>query len=79
MDNDHDGMIDQHRIDLSLIDNDVLDVLTPLLLSIENQKLQINFSDFLEMVDNYLPQLNVEQRNSLIGPKTRLSRASFTD
>ena len=71
MDSDHDGMIDCHKIDLKNLDGKVIDILTPLLLDIEGRHLTVNFSLFLDLIEELLQKLTIKDRYLLIGPKVK--------
>lgn len=83
LDSDDDGYISAQKIDLSNLPNQVLDVLTPLLLKIEEHELNINFEQFTEIVLEFSQNLTVTERNILLGLeresiKNPVSKPSFT-
>ena len=72
MDSDKDGQISADHIDISELSNDIIDIITPLLLKIEKEKLHLDISEFEKLISKFVEKLNVDSRNKLIGPKRDL-------
>lgn len=67
LDHDYDGYISAHKIDISNISNELLDVLTPLLLKIEEHSLQLDFEQFWEIVLEFSKSLPLTDKEILLG------------
>jgi len=55
-----------------LLSNEIIDILTPVLLEIEDNQLIIDFHQFAFICEKYLKGINVEERNKIIGPKRQI-------
>ncbi|CAI2385688.1 unnamed protein product [Moneuplotes crassus] len=69
LDSDEDGYISAQKIELSNLSNKILDVITPLLLKIEEHELNINFEQFANIVLEFAQSLSVTDRNTILGPE----------
>ena len=54
LDSDHDGLISSRSICLAVLDQDLLEALTPLLEELQKKRCEMNFKDFCVRVDKYL-------------------------
>ncbi len=74
IDDDGDGQISSHKIDITQLENEMIDILTPALLKIENNRLTLDLEGFTNLVEDLLPSLNVREKNIIVGPR-RQSRS----
>ena len=75
LDNDYDGYISAQKIDISKLSNELLDVLTPLLLKIEEHALKLNFDQFVEIVFEFAKRLSLPDRTLLLGQSRKLYKS----
>lgn len=73
LDDDNDGYISAHKIDILNVDNKIIDLITPILLKIEKRALILNFEQFCETLEEFAKKLTVEERNLLFGPTKTIS------
>ena len=76
MDTDMDGMISAEKIEISTLEPKELDILTPLLVELEDSEREWSFIDFVTALETYLPKMNVDERNCIVGPPHRTERAA---
>lgn len=75
LDNDYDGYISSHKIDISGLSNELLDVLTPLLLKIEEHELVLNFKEFVEITLEFSKCLTLPEKTLLLGAERELFKS----
>lgn len=75
LDNDYDGYISAQKIDISKLPNELLDVLTPLLLKIEEHALKLNFDQFVEIVLEFAKRLSLPDKTLLLGQTRELYKS----
>ena len=75
LDSDYDGYISAQKVDLSQLSNEILDILTPLLLKIEEHSLNIDFDQFVDIVLEFSQHLSITEKNILLGPDRELLRS----
>lgn len=75
LDDDSDGHISSQKIDITGLSNDIIDILAPVLLQIEEHSLILNFDQFFEMGQRLLKDLNIQERNTLVGPKRQFLKS----
>lgn len=75
LDSDYDGLISAHKINLTELSNELLDVMTPLLLKIEEHSLNIDFEQFVEIVMEYAKHLPLCDKTLLLGPERPLFKS----
>lgn len=75
LDSDDDGYISAQKIELSNLSNKILDVITPLLLKIEEHELNINFEQFANIVLEFSQSLSVTDRNTILGAERESLRS----
>lgn len=68
LDSDQDGRISSQKIDILGVSNEIIDIITPLLLKIEQKALILNYSDFYELLSSFSKNLKTELRKVLFGP-----------
>lgn len=68
LDDDFDGYISSQKINILEVNNEIIDIITPLLLRIEDKALILNFRQFCECIEDFSKSLSVEERNVLFGP-----------
>ena len=68
LDDDNDGYISSQKINILEVSNEIIDIITPLLLKIEDKALILNFRQFWECIDDFSKELNIDERNVLYGP-----------
>ena len=69
LDSDYNELISAQRIDISRLSVKTVELITPLLLAIEEYRRDLNFEQFVELAELKLAHLTVEERNFLLGPK----------
>lgn len=52
--------------------NDIIDIITPLLLQIEKRGLILNYSQFLDMLNDFSKNLSLDEKNTLFGPNKHI-------
>lgn len=75
MDSDYDGFISAQKINIADLSNQLLDILTPLLLKIEEHSLVLNFEQFTEIVLEFSKILSISDKNILLGPERDLYKS----
>ena len=75
LDNDYDGYISSHKIDISGLSNELLDVLTPLLLKIEEHQLVLDFDKFVEITLEFSKCLTLPDKTLLLGAERELFKS----
>lgn len=73
LDNDQDGYISSQKIDILGVSNDIIDLITPLLLKIEQKELILDYSQFYDILDRFARNLTIDQKNLLFGPTKQLT------
>lgn len=73
LDNDQDGYISSQKIDILGVSNDIIDLITPLLLRIEQKELILDYSQFYDILDKFSKNLTIDQKNLLFGPTKQLT------
>ena len=68
LDDDYDGYISSQKINILEVNNEIIDIITPFLLKIEDKALILNFRQFCECIDDFSKTLSIEERNILFGP-----------
>jgi hypothetical protein len=76
LDSDYDGYISAHKINLADLSNELLDVMTPLLLKIEEHSLNVDFEQFVEIVMEYSKHLPLCDKALLLGADRPLYRVA---
>ena len=69
IDDDEDGYISPQHIDITTLPNNIIDIITPVLLEIEQEQLTLDHEKFCELLEDLISTLTVEERNILVGPK----------
>lgn len=72
LDNDYDGYISAQRINITELSNELLDVITPLLLKLEEHSLKLNFDQFVEIVLEFSKCLSLPDKEILLGQEREL-------
>lgn len=75
LDSDYDGYISSQKIDISKLSNETLDVLTPLLLKIEEFWLVLNFEQFFSITVDFWKWLSLPDRNIILGIERELFKS----
>ena len=68
MDSDSDGEISVNKINILSLDNQTIDIITPILLQIEENDLTLTLDQFLNLCEQLIHELDVTSKNYLIGP-----------
>lgn len=68
LDDDQDGVISAQKIDILGVSNEVIDIITPFLLEIEEKSLVLNYKQFSRMLNDFSKSLNIDEKNILFGP-----------
>ena len=79
MDSDYDGLISAQKINIAELSNQLLDILTPLLLKIEEHSLVLNFEQFTEIVLEFSKILSIPDKNLLLGPERELYKSPLEE
>lgn len=74
LDSDYDGVISSQKIDISALSNELLDVLTPLLLKIEEYALVLDFDQFLGITLDFWKWLSHPDRTLILGENRETSK-----
>jgi hypothetical protein len=72
LDSDQDGYVSSQKIDISGVSNDIIDIITPLLLKLEQEALVLNYSDFYELLNGFAKNLKTEHMKVLFGPTKQI-------
>jgi hypothetical protein len=75
LDHDYDGYISAHKINISKLSNELLDVLTPLLLKIEEHQLELDFDQFFQIVMEFAKFLPLTDKEILLGAERELFKS----
>ena len=59
IDDDGDGLISSQKIDITQLDDTIIDILTPCFYIIEEKQMVVGQDKFREMVHEIIPTLNV--------------------
>lgn len=70
-DSDLDGMISANRIDITRLDPKKLEMLTPLLVEMEDVNLELDLGNFTEAVKRLLKGLSIPEKDYLLGVETK--------
>ncbi len=65
LDSDQDGFISPKRVCISTISYEVLEVITPVLVEMEEMEIELNLSDFRNAIKNLHSSLNAHQKSIL--------------
>lgn len=68
LDSDHDGLISSNKISITEFSLSDIDLITPLLLKIEQIGEEINLQKFIELAEEFLMTISVSERTYLTGP-----------
>jgi hypothetical protein len=68
LDDDKDGYISAQQIDILGVSNEVIDIITPFLLTIEEKSLVLNYKQFSQLLTDFSKDLNIDEKNILFGP-----------
>lgn len=74
LDDDQDGYISSQKIDILKVSNEIIDIITPLLLKIEEKGLILNYPQFYEMLTIFSRNLNVEEKSILFGQRKTMAK-----
>lgn len=75
LDHDYDGYISAAKISIASLSNELLDVLTPLLLKIEEHSLQLDFEQFVQIVMDFSKYLSHPDKALLLGAERELFKS----
>ena len=83
LDSDLDGMISANRIDISKLEPKKLEMLTPLLVEMEELNLELDLENFTEAVKRLTKGLSIPEKDYLLGvdanKKVKASTGSMND
>lgn len=71
LDSDLDGMISANRIDITKLDPKKLEMLTPLLVEMEDLNLELDLENFTEAVKRLSKGLSIPEKDYLLGVETK--------
>jgi hypothetical protein len=70
LDSDGDGCISANRISFDSINLDTLDIITPLLIEMEEKGETVRLPEFVQRVENLFSKLSIEERSRLLKKET---------
>lgn len=65
LDSDQDGFISPKRISIDSINEEILEVIIPVLFEMEEMGIELNLMDFRNAIKNLHPSLNAHQKSIL--------------
>ncbi|CAI2385993.1 unnamed protein product [Moneuplotes crassus] len=74
LDSDKDGLISSEKIDILQVSNEIIDIITPFLLEIEDKQLELDYSQFYTMIIQFGKSLNIDEKNALFGRARAVNR-----
>lgn len=82
LDSDHDGQISAYRIDISSLEPDLLQVLTPLFVEMEELGMNLDREEFIDAATRLYESVSLPEKNILVnrrfGSRSNSARARST-